>query len=189
MKLPKRIAIIGLAVASITASAGGAQTRESSSRTAVIAASFNKSKHAVKERRGVRVEKFKEVKSEPVVPRSPRAFSGLYEVSELGSSLRLQIDDAGRVTGNGTEPLGGETTLLRKFTIRDAHLDGALLTGTKDYGNGSSSKLEGVFINRTSFDSPTDKGTTEFGLGVLTSPIRVYGVTVERLFYQRAPQI
>ena len=79
----------------------------------------------------------------------------------------------------------GETSVLRKFTIRDAHLDGALVTGTKVYSDGSSSKLEGAFINRTSFDSPTDKGTTTFGLGVLTSPIQVYGTTVERLFYQR----
>jgi hypothetical protein len=183
---PSQIALIILVAATGTSATAFAQTRESSSRAAVIVASFNKSKHAVKERRGVRVEKYKEVKSEPVVPKSPSAFSGLYEVSELGSSLRLEIDDAGRVTGTGTEPLGRETTLLRKFTIRDARLEGALVTGTKVYGDGASSKFEGVFMNRTSFDSPTDKGTTAFGLGVLTSPVQVYGVTVERLFYQRA---
>jgi hypothetical protein len=175
-----------VAAAIIIPSTGSAQTRESRSRTAVIVASFNKSKHSIRERHGVRVEKYKEVRSVPVVPSSPSAFSGAYEVPDFGASLRLQIDNNGGVSGTGTEPLGGGSSVMRQFTIRDAHLDGALVIGRKVYGDGSSSRLEGVFINRTSFDSPTDKGTTTFGLGVLTSPLEIDGLTLEKLFYQRA---
>ncbi len=185
MKLPTHVAIVILAAAVITPSTGGAQTRESSSRAAVIVASFDKSKHAVKERRGVRVEKFKEVRSEPAVPARPSTYSGSYEVQDFGASLRLQIDDKGNVTGTGADPLGDNSAVARRFTIRDAHLDGALVTGRKVYGDGSSSRFEGVFINRTSFDSPRDKGTTTFGLGVLSS-MQVNGLNIERLFYQRA---
>lgn len=185
MRLSLHLAIVALAVASVVPESGRAQSHESSTRADVIVASFNKSKHAVKERHGMRVEKFKEVRAEPAVPARPGAFSGSYEVLDVGASLKLQIDDDGNVTGTGTEPIGDDSSLLRKFTIR-AHLDGALLEGTKVYGNGSSSRLEGVFINRTSFDSPADKGTTTFGLGVLTSPLQWQGLTLDRLFYQRA---
>lgn len=184
MKLPSHVAITILAFASAAPSTGHAQSRASSSRAAAIVASFNKSKHVVKERHGVRVEKFKEVKSVPVVPAQPSAFSGSYGVPDMGASLRIQIDDAGRVTGSGTDPLGDNSSVARRFTIRDARLDGALITGTKVYGDGSSSKLEGVFINRTSFDRASDNGTTTFGLGVVTALER-NGQTFDRLFYQR----
>ena len=54
---------------------------------------------------------------------------------------------------------------VRHFTLRNARIDGALLTGRKVYAGGASDPLEGVFINRTTFDSSTEPGLTTFGLG------------------------
>jgi len=98
-------------------SSASAQTR-----TQAIAASFTKSKHVVKEKRGVRIEKYKR--------------------------------------------------------------DGALLTATQVYANGTQNRFEGAFMNRTSFDSPADKGFTTFGLGVIGKEIVLGGNTINRFFYE-----
>ncbi len=154
-------------------------------RTQAIVASFNKSKHAVKERYGVRVEKYKEVRSEPVIKENVRDYSGSYEVPGLGLSLELRVDAKGNVAATGYEPIDVDATVMRKFALRNARIEGALLTATKVYDRGATERFEGVFINRTSFDSPTDGGVTTFGLGVIGSAVRVAGVTVDRFFYQR----
>jgi hypothetical protein len=39
-------------------------------------------------------------------------------------------------------------------------------------------------MNRTSFDSPADKGFTVFGLGVIGKHIQWAGNTIDRLFYE-----
>ncbi|MEP6507295.1 MAG: hypothetical protein ABJC63_03645 [Gemmatimonadales bacterium] len=186
MNLPTAAAIIVLAVATtIPLSTGSAQTRESSSRAGVIVASFNKSKHAVKERRGARAEEFKEVKFEPVIPRSPSALSGSYEVPGMGASLRLQIDDAGRVTGAGTEPLGDGGSVMRMFTIR-ARISTAPLSLERRFTEmvrrpglrASSSPGRRSIVGRTKELPRSDSAWT--------APLEAYGVTVKKLFYQRA---
>jgi hypothetical protein len=63
-------------------------------------------------------------------------------------------------------------------------MTGALLRATKVYGNGSSEPFEGVFINKTVFESPTDKGVTAFGLGVVGQQLQVGGLNIDRVFYQ-----
>lgn len=153
-------------------------------RTRAIVASFNKSKHAVKERYGVRVEKYKEVRSEPAIKASVRDYAGSYEVEGLGFSLDLRVDANGDVTGTGSEPVDVDGAVRRRFTLRNARIDGALLTATKVYANGATEPFEGVFINRTSFDSPSDKGVTTFGLGVIgRSRAVAAGVYVDRFFF------
>jgi hypothetical protein len=160
-------------------------SRAVAQRTASIVASFNKSKHAVKERHGVRVEKFKEIRSEPVIKSDARDYSGSYEAPDLGSSLEIRVDANGNVVGTGSERLDADASVWRQVTLRNAKIEGALLTGTKVYENGATEPFEGVFIKKTSFDSPTDKGVTTFGLGVIRSPVSVAGVTVDKVFYQR----
>jgi hypothetical protein len=71
---------------------------------------------------------------------------------------------------------------MQSFTLADARIDGALLTGTQVYANGRREKLEGVFVNRTVHNSPTDTGTTEFGLGIAGRTIQIHGITVTRFF-------
>lgn len=152
-------------------------------RAAELAARFSKSKHEVKEKRGVRVEKFKEVRSEPAQRPSAADYSGEYvaEMDGADYTLSLKVSADGSVEGSGYEPAPGGGGA---FTLRGARVSGALLTGTKVYADGSTEKLEGVFINRTERDSPSDPGTTEFGLGVLFDPPKVAeGLHMERLFF------
>lgn len=167
--------------------AGIALSQETSAqRTRVIVASFNKKKHEVREKKGIRVEKYKEVRSEPAILKNVRDYSGSYEAEGLGLSLDLHVDSQGNVTGNGYEAVDEDQRVFRGFSLRNAHIDGALLTATKVYERGGTEPFEGVFINKTSFESPTDKGVTTFGLGVIGhSVVLDGGVTIDKVFYQR----
>ena len=157
-----------------------AQRTNAERRAAELAAFFSKSKHAVREKKGVRVEKFKEVKSEPAVRGGAAAYAGEYE-SDFDCGLTLRAAAGGSVDADGCEPGPGEN---RRFTMRGARLEGALLTGTKVYEDGTTEKFEGLFINRTDRNSPTDAGTTTFGLGVVYDPPKVGdGFVMGRLFY------
>ena len=144
-----------------------------------IASAFNKYKHKVKERDGVRTEKYKDVRSEPVVKRNAGDYAGTYEVSELGYSIVIQVGSDARVQANGID--NGS----RAFKLQNARIEGALLTASKVYQDGTTEAFEGVFLNRTVHDSPTDAGVTTFGLGVvLRTPVEVNGNTYDKLFYE-----
>lgn len=155
-------------------------------RTQEIVASFNKQKYGVKEKYGVRKEKYKKVRSEPVVKQNFRDYSGAYEVSDLGYLVNIQIGSNGKVEATGSEPAsGGSTQQARRFRLESARIAGALLTATKVYEDGATEKFEGVFINRTEFNSPTDDGVSAFGLGVVGNPVEFAGITFDKLFYQK----
>jgi hypothetical protein len=175
-------------VVSVRGQAASQQTSASASvahtRTAAIVASFNKSKHVTKEKHGVRKEKYKEIRSEAVVRSDPRTYSGTYEVQDLGLTLNLRLDQNGRGEGTGDELVGQDPSVKRHFRLVDTKVEGALLTGTKLYADGTSDRLEGVFLNQTTFESPTDKGVTRFGIGMLGKPVHIDGVTVDKLFYE-----
>lgn len=154
-------------------------------RAQELATSFNKSKHGVKEKHGVRVEKFKEVRNELVVKADAREYSGIYEASfGLECSIKIMVGADGKIEVAGSEP-GGSS--IRRFTLRDAKIVGGLLTGTKVYEDGSTENFEGVFINRTERDSPTATGNTSFGLGVVYDPPKTNdnGFSMSRLFYEK----
>jgi hypothetical protein len=161
---------------------------DAQTKTQAIVASFNKFKHVNKEKYGVRREKYKKVQSEPVVKANPEDYSGTYEIPDLGFALHLRVDHSGKVEGDGYEPLTPDPAVRRAFTLRNGKIEGALLTGTKLYAGGHTEKLEGVFINRTSFESPTDKGFTTFGLGTVGRPIEVSDLTLDKLFYELKSQ-
>jgi hypothetical protein len=172
-----------LAVSS--AQPASAQTATSlSSRTSAIVASFNKSKHVVKEKRGVRLEKYKVVRSEAAIRSDRSTYSGNYHVPDFGFTLSLRVTPDGQVNGSGEDPLTDDSRINRHFIV-SGKVDGALLTATKAYANGDKERLEGVFINRTSFESPTDRGFTLFGLGVTSIPREINGNTIDKLFYER----
>lgn len=180
--------VVSLAVALAPLASARAQQELSSAaaqtRTKAIAASFNKSKHVVKDKRGVRTEKYKRVESEPVVKANPQDYSGTYEVPDLGFAVQLRVNRDGSVEGTGYEPAGPDISVRRSFTLRNGRIDGALLTATQVYTNGTQSRFEGAFMNRTSFDSPADKGFTVFGLGVIGKEVTVMGNTFNRFFYE-----
>jgi len=153
-------------------------------RAQTIVASFNKSKHVVKEKRGVRKEKYLDVRSVPAVKQNPADYSGAYETSDLRFSLQLRVDATGKVEGSGYEPLNDRTAISRSFTLKDGRMTGALITARKIYSDGSHEPLEGVFINKTVFESPSDPGVTAFGLGVVGMSFQVRAVENDKLFYQ-----
>ena len=181
----RRLSITALGVVICFAAFGARAAlgvQDASARARSLAASFTKSKHVVKEKHGIRVEKFKDVRSEPAPKTDARLYSGEYE-AEHGCVFSLKVGRDGRAEVNGTEP-AEDFTCTRKFTLKGARVEGALLTGTKVYDDGLAEPFEGVFINRTDRNSPTDPGTTAFGLGVIFhTPKSVNGLNMERLFY------
>ncbi len=166
------------------ASDAAAQRTNAERRAEELAAFFSKRKHEVREKKGVRVEKFKEVKSEPAVRGEAAAYAGEYE-TDTGCGLTIRVAAGGAVEAAGCEPGPDEN---RRFTLRGARIEGALLTGTKVFADGTTERFEGVFINRTDRNSPSDAGTTAFGLGVVYETAKVApggSLVLDRLFYRK----
>jgi hypothetical protein len=91
--------------------------------------------------------------------------------------LNIQAGNNGSVQASGNDK-------GRTFRLENARIEGALLTASKVYQDGTTEKFEGVFLNRTDRNSPTDPGVTIFGLGVvLNTPFETNGLTYEKLFY------
>jgi len=156
---------------------GVAQQISAQTRAQELATAFNKHKHVTKEKHGVRMEKYKDVRSEPAVKQNIADYSGAYEVSDLGYVINIQVGRDGTVQAIGNDK-------GRTFRLENARIDGALLTASKVYQDGTTEKFEGVFLNRTDRNSPTDPGVTISGLGVvLNAPFETNGLTYEKLFY------
>jgi hypothetical protein len=172
----------------LDASRSSAQTTGSAldpqARSRAIAASFSKFKSLSREKHGIKKEKYLKVESQPVVKANREDYSGTYAIPDLGLALHLRADHTGNVEGDGYEPLGSDPAVRRAFTLKDGKIDGALLTATKSYTDGDTEQFEAVFMNRTSFESPTDTGFTRFGLGALGRSIQVSGLTIDKFFYE-----
>jgi len=183
-----RLYATGLVMAVAVAATAPLAAQQSSAaaaqaRSTVIAASFNKSKHVKKEKRGVITEKYVRVVSVPSVKADPAEYSGRYEVEGLDFGLDLRVNRDGSLEGTGYEPLSDN--VRRTFTLKNGRIQGALLTATKVYAGGSTERLEGAFMSRTRFESPTDRGSTVFGLGTPTKPVTIDGNTFDRFFFER----
>ena len=174
----RTLVVIGLLIGSGISAI--AQQPYSQTKAQAIAATFNKHKNVVKEKHGVRMEKYKDVRAEPVVKQNAGDYSGVYELEDLGFVINLQVSSDGSIQANGYEQ--GRS---RAFRLENAKVEGALLTATKVYQDGMAEKLEGAFVNRTERNSPTATPVTTFGLGViLNTPVEINGVTYQRMFYQ-----
>jgi hypothetical protein len=182
---PRLAFVLAALVAPLTVGYAQTISAASADRARVIAASFSKSKHVSKEKRGVRKEKFLEVRSTPAVNANPAAYTGKYQVEGMAFTLDLRVASDGSTEGSGYEPIDTDATVMRRFTLRGARIQGALLTGTKVYADGAQERIEGVFMDRHTATSPSDKGTSVFGLGVMGRAFHVYGVTMDKLFFQR----
>lgn len=158
---------------------GAAQQVSPQARAQQIAAVFSKHKHVVAEKRGVRREKYKDVRSEPVVKPNVSDYSGVYEVPEMQYAITI------RVHGNGAIQADGHAG-ARTFELQNPKIDGAILTATKAYRDGAIERFEGVFLQRTERTAPTDPGTVTWGLGVvLDTSVEFGGNTYDKLFYLR----
>jgi hypothetical protein len=166
------LCLIGVGVA--------ARAQDACARARELAARFDKDKHKVKEKRGLRVEVFLAMRGEPAARANPADYSGTYE-SEPDCPLSLRVSSDGSAEGFGFEPASAGP---RKFTLRGARVSGALLTGTKVYEDGSTERFEGVFLNLHVFHAPDDKGETLFGLGAVFDPPKAgTGFEMSKLFY------
>jgi hypothetical protein len=157
------------------------QQSSSQSRAQQVAAAFSKQKHLVVEKHGVRKEKYKDVRSEPIIKQDITQYSGVYQVADWGDVIDLRIGIDGTIQADGHD----SDTPSRTFVLENGKIDGAVLTAIKVYRDGETEPFEGVFMTRTERDSPNAPGITTSGLGVvLATPREFAGNTYEKLFYQ-----
>jgi len=176
----KVLAAALVACACLVASGAGVSAQDAGARARELAARFDKDKHKVKEKRGIRVEVFVQMRGEPAPRANPADYTGTYE-SEPDCPLSLRVSAGGSAEGTGYEP---SPSGPRRFALRDGRVDGAVLAATKVYEDGSTERFEGVFLNLNVRDDRADRGETRFGLGeVFDPPKTVGGVELSKLFY------
>jgi hypothetical protein len=157
------------------------QQSTSAARAQQVAADFTKHKAVVKTKRGVTQEKYKDIRAEPMIAQNVSEYAGRYE-SDPGWWIEIQVGSGGQLRGRGEE--AGQP--CDAFELKNVTIERALLVATKVCRNGTTERLEAAFMNRTDRVSPTDTGTTMFGLGVVFAyPREVDGNTWERVFYRR----
>lgn len=169
---------LGVSVRETPAQNGAAQPEAQQ-----IAALFNKTKHKIKEKRGVRIEVFVDIKSEPMVRQNIAEYAGGYK-ADTGDWLNLSIGASGQIEASGSEPSPQKS---RRFTLKDARIEGAFLRGTKVYQDGSAEPFEAVFLKRTVRLGEDDAGTSAYGFGVRFDPPKTdstAGFVVNKLFYE-----
>ncbi|HEY0458757.1 MAG TPA: serine hydrolase [Pyrinomonadaceae bacterium] len=153
-----------------------------------IAASFNRQKQKVKEKSGVKEDYYRRVRGESAVKQNVIDYSGMYEMPGLDFTIDLQVGNDGKAEATGFDSSTGSKSAARRtrpFRLENAKVESGLLTGTKIYEDGRAEKFEGAFMNRTIFTSPTDRGETVFGLGVVGVSVELAGVVFQKLFYEK----
>jgi len=115
-------------------------------RTQQLVAALDKTKYKKKEKKNISIEIYIDIKNEPAV-RAPSDYTGSYDSDENGNSLSLKVDSSGAASGSGYDSLNRDRR--QSFTLKEAVISGALLTGTKVYENGEQRPFEAVFVNRT----------------------------------------
>lgn len=154
------IALFVLATVNVYAQDAGSKARE-------LAAALDKTKYKKKEKPMVSIEFYLDIKNEPAV-NDTASYAGNYGSEDREYELSLQVDRSGAASGTGRDWIG-ENQL--SFTLKDAFISGALLTGTKVYANGEQQKFEAVFVNRTVSTGKNEneiaERKTKFGLGFI----------------------
>jgi len=115
--------------------------------------------------------KHKEKRFEAVVRMDARDYAGRYVGIDDSYVLEISTEADGRLKITSHEG-------ARRATLRDIRLDGARLTATKVYEDGSTAKFEGLFADRVL------NGERRFGVVVSGLDIRLEGLTINRTFYR-----
>ncbi|HUR99848.1 MAG TPA: hypothetical protein VMZ26_17415 [Pyrinomonadaceae bacterium] len=156
--------------------------QDAGQRTRELVTALDKTKYKKKEKANISIEVYVDIKNEAAVREDPTAYSGNYGSEEYRMTLSVAKD--GSVTGDGYDVVG-ENMRRMNFTLRDARIQGALLTGTKVYEGGSPQPFEGVFTNRTVSTGKNvnqiDSRETLFGFGF----IQTNGSWTNRVFLER----
>jgi hypothetical protein len=160
---------------------GSVYSQDAGQRARDLAASLDKTKYKKKEKRNVAIEIYIDIKNEPVV-RNAAGYSGLYQSDGHEYNLQLSVSADGVASGSGYDSTNFDNGQKVNFTLKDARVDGALLTGTKAFDNGTSEKFEAVFVNRTvsAGQNPNSISThdTSYGLGF----VQTNGTWTNRVF-------
>lgn len=140
------------------------------SKTDELIAALNKTKYKNKSKKNVSIEVYVNVKSEAIVKSDVREYSGVYE-SGSDYRLELRVSAADKIEGKGYDD--DNSSGGRNFTLKDARIEGALLTATKIFENGETVKFEAVFNNHTVTQGKNpnqiESRQTKFGLGFIQS--------------------
>src|SRR5439155_11030123 len=165
----KRILGLGLTLVFFTGLRAVVYAQDAGQRTHDMLAALDKTKYKKKEKKGFSVEVYVDVKNEPVLKRNPSEYWGTYKDDDGGYQMTLRVAADGSVQGSGFGSYNAESSDKAKFTLKDARVEGALLSGIKVYENGETKKFEAIFTNRTvssgaNAASITSRDTT-YGLG------------------------
>src|SRR6185369_1722977 len=127
---------------------GSVYAQNAQSKTDELIAALAKTKYKKKEKKNISIEIYVDVKSEAIVKNDVREYSGVYEAESNDYRLELRVSADGKVEGNGYDSWFNDSK-KQNFTLKDARIEGALLTATKVFEDGETGKLEAVFNNRT----------------------------------------
>jgi hypothetical protein len=135
-------------------------------KTQDLIAALAKTKHKKKEKKGFSFEHYIDVKNEPIVKQNIRDYAGVYELDD-DYRLELQVAQNGAVSGSGYDsPMNSQR---QSFTLKNARIEGALLTAVKVYPDGRTENFEAVFVNRTiasgTNQNEINSRETRYGLG------------------------
>jgi len=147
---------------------GNLSAQDATQKTRDLVAALDKTKYKKKEKANVSIEVFVDVKNQAVVRPNKSEYSGRYESN--GYQLILTVAENGNATGSGFDSSVGNDKVL-KFSLKNAQVEGALLSGTKVYEDGSEQRFEAVFVNRTSRvgtnPNVTEPGFAMYGIGFI----------------------
>jgi hypothetical protein len=143
----------------------GVYAQDAGARTSTLVASLDKTKHKKKE--NISIEVYVSIKNEAVI-RDAHDYGGNYASEDGDYSLTLHVERGGAASGNGRDLINDRRM---SFTLKDASISGALLSGTKVYENGEQQKFEAVFVNRTvatgKNENEITSRDTKFGMGFI----------------------
>lgn len=145
----------------------GVYAQDAGARTSTLVASLDKTKYKKKENKNIPIEVYVSVKNEAVI-RDAYDYGGNYASEEGDYSLTLHVERGGAASGNGRDAINDRRM---GFTLKDASISGALLSGTKVYENGKQQKFEAAFVNRTvatgKNENEITSRDTKFGMGFI----------------------
>lgn len=121
-----------------------------------------------------------------ISPRGPANYAGRYRDGDGSHRVNLLVAKNGTIEGSGYDKYCNEVSCQKKdFILKNAKLDGALLTGIRVYANGASRPIEAVFVSRTvkfgTNSNSLETVASEFGLGF----IETNGEMTNRVFMTR----
>ena len=120
-------------------------------------------------------EKVKEKRFEQVVKGSLKDYEGTYRGIDETYVIEVRVRPDGGLNVSSLED-------NQKVTLKNVSLDGAHLTAKKIYADGHTENFDGTFVNRIL------NGVSAFGILVEGMSLKIEGLSLDRVFYQRTSQ-